>query len=380
MHKKKFPHLRFAARLSQVLIGLVVSNAIASADSPGRRPPQPLPPAGDADTRADIENPFVQLVCDPLVQRELALDASQLEAVARAYAKVDSRLWLLRDVTTGPGATERAKLLAAVTAELDPALAGPPRARLEQLVARARGWTGMLLEPTATRLQLTADQRSQIVSVLNRTREELLEAAKVADPAAREKATLESRHREAQDVQRLLTPEQQQALAAAVGKDFDLSQVRPLTFPAPELAEVEVWINSQPLTMEALKGKVVAYHFWAFGCINCVHNLPHYAKWHAELAPRGLVVLGMHTPETQSERDLEALKVKVRDQAILYPVAMDHENRNWAAWANSMWPSVYLVDKRGRVRYWWYGELNWQGAAGEQFMRQKIEQLLAEGG
>lgn len=380
MHKKNFSRLRFFATLSQALTCLAAICAAARADSPGRRPPQPLPPAGDAAPRADVENPFVQLVCDPLVQRELALNPGQLEAVGRAYAKVDSRLWLLRDVTTGPGATERVKLLAAVATELEPALAGAPRVRLDQLATRARGWSGILVDSTAARLQLSADQKSQIAAVLSRTRGELQQASTVADPAAREKAILEARQREGQDVQRLLSPEQQQALAAAVGKDFDLSQVRPLTFPAPELAEVEAWINSPPLTMHALKGKVVAYHFWAFGCINCVHNLPHYAKWHADLAPRGLVVLGVHTPETQTERDVEALKVKVRDEAIMYPVAMDHENRNWAAWANSMWPSVYLVDKRGRVRYWWYGELNWQGATGEQFMRQKIEQLLAEGG
>ena len=130
--------------------------------------------------------------------------------------------------------------------------------------------------------------------------------------------------------------------------------------------------------VEDLRGKVVAFHFWAFGCINCVHNLPHYTKWHDEMASKGLVVLGMHTPETQAERNVVALQKKVEENAIRYPVAVDHDAQNWAAWANSMWPSVYLVDKKGRVRYWWYGEMNWQGTEGERFMRQQIEVLLAE--
>lgn len=61
-----------------------------------------------------------------------------------------------------------------------------------------------------------------------------------------------------------------------------------------------------------------------------------------------------------------------------YPVAVDPDKKTWNAWANNMWPSVYLIDKRGHVRYWWYGELNWQGGDGEKFMRGKIEELLAE--
>ena len=63
---------------------------------------------------------------------------------------------------------------------------------------------------------------------------------------------------------------------------------------------------------------------------------------------------------------------------IAYPVAFDAAAENWGAWGNNMWPSVYLVDKRGRVRFWWYGELNWQGGHGEEYMRQKIAELLAE--
>lgn len=89
-------------------------------------------------------------------------------------------------------------------------------------------------------------------------------------------------------------------------------------------------------------------------------------------------MVGVHTPETEAERDIALLKAKVAEHEMPYLVAVDNETKTWNAWANNMWPSVYLVDKRGNVRYWWYGELNWQGAEGEKIMRQRIEQLLAE--
>jgi peroxiredoxin len=186
------------------------------------------------------------------------------------------------------------------------------------------------------------------------------------------------RREEGESIQKLLSDAQRRKLAEMVGQPYDLSTVPPLTFAAPELEETDGWVNSKPLKLSDLRGKVVAFHFWAFNCINCVHNLPHYNAWQRKFASRGLVVIGMHTPETAAERDRSALEEKIREHQIAYPVASDHENGNWRAWANSMWPSVYLVDKRGRVRYWWYGELSWQGAQGEAAMRKRIENLLAE--
>jgi hypothetical protein len=90
------------------------------------------------------------------------------------------------------------------------------------------------------------------------------------------------------------------------------------------------------------------------------------------------VVLGIHAPETEAEHDIEKLRAKVVANGLAYPVAIDNRQHTWRAWANKMWPSVYLIDKRGHVRYWWYGELNWEGAKGEQYLRQRIEELLAE--
>lgn len=88
--------------------------------------------------------------------------------------------------------------------------------------------------------------------------------------------------------------------------------------------------------------------------------------------------MGVHTPETGEEHGLDALRRKLTENGLGFPVVVDNDSKTWNAWANNMWPSVYLIDKRGNVRTWWYGELNWQGAEGEARMRRNIEQLLAE--
>lgn len=90
------------------------------------------------------------------------------------------------------------------------------------------------------------------------------------------------------------------------------------------------------------------------------------------------MVLGIHTPELSSERSVNAVRQNARDTGLTFPILIDNDKRNWNAWGNSMWPSVYLLDKQGYVRAWWYGELNWQGSKGEEQLRKRIEQLLAE--
>ena len=86
----------------------------------------------------------------------------------------------------------------------------------------------------------------------------------------------------------------------------------------------------------------------------------------------------MHTPESEGEKDVDGIRRQATEHGLDFPIAVDGNLNTWQAWSNSMWPSVYLIDKRGAVRYWWYGELNWQGSDGEKYMRERIEELLAE--
>jgi hypothetical protein len=90
------------------------------------------------------------------------------------------------------------------------------------------------------------------------------------------------------------------------------------------------------------------------------------------------VILGVHTPETTREREIENVRADVQNNGLTFPVLVDNTKNNWNAWGNSMWPTVYLIDKQGYIRYWWYGELNWQGAEGEKLLRSRIEELIAE--
>jgi len=91
-----------------------------------------------------------------------------------------------------------------------------------------------------------------------------------------------------------------------------------------------------------------------------------------------VTIIGVHTPEGAHEKVLESIEKKAKEEKLDFAIAVDNGLKNWTAWSNSMWPSVYIVDKKGNVRYWWYGELNWQGTEGEKYMRDKIEELLAE--
>jgi hypothetical protein len=88
--------------------------------------------------------------------------------------------------------------------------------------------------------------------------------------------------------------------------------------------------------------------------------------------------VGVHTPETDSEKKIDRVRQKVKDQKIQYPVAVDNASKTWRAWGNRFWPCVYLIDKQGNVRYRWEGELNWKGSQGDKQMRERIHQLLAE--
>jgi predicted transcriptional regulator len=90
------------------------------------------------------------------------------------------------------------------------------------------------------------------------------------------------------------------------------------------------------------------------------------------------VVLGIHTPETEQEKKIEKVRQKVKDNGMKYPIAVDGSAKTWQAWDNRYWPSVYLIDKQGNVRYRWDGELNWKDLKGEQILRKKIAALLAE--
>jgi peroxiredoxin len=159
---------------------------------------------------------------------------------------------------------------------------------------------------------------------------------------------------------------------------------QPATFKAkaPELEERsdEEWINSKPLKLSELRGQVVVLHFWTFGCINCKHNYPSLKAWHERFSKDGVTIIGVHTPETAREREIENVRKSAKENGLKYPIVFDKDGSTWKTWDNRWWPTTYLIDKNGFVRYRWDGELNWKKTKGEATMRKRIEQLLAEPG
>ncbi len=126
--------------------------------------------------------------------------------------------------------------------------------------------------------------------------------------------------------------------------------------PAPEIAGIRGWINSAPLSLKQLHGKVVLVKFWTFACINCQRTLPATAKWYERYHDQGFEIVSVHTPELEQERDPRNVERAVRDAEIHYPVALDVSAATWRAYHNEYWPAWYLVDARGRIRYTHIGE------------------------
>src|SRR5271168_2718765 len=144
--------------------------------------------------------------------------------------------------------------------------------------------------------------------------------------------------------------------------------------PMPELSGAVAWINSPPLTRDALRGKVVVVDFWTYSCINCLRALPYVEGWAAKYKDAGLVVIGVHTPEFAFEKERSNVEKAVRDLKVTYPVAVDSNYKIWQAFHNRYWPAHYFIDGKGRIRYHHFGE----GEYGQS--ERVIQELLRENG
>lgn len=127
-------------------------------------------------------------------------------------------------------------------------------------------------------------------------------------------------------------------------------------YAAPALENSNVWINSQPLNLQQLKGKVILIDFWTYSCINCIRTLPYLTAWDKAYRDKGLVIIGVHTPEFAFERDLANVQRAVKQYGIAYPVLLDNQYITWRNFNNSYWPAHYLIDKNGQVVYQHFGE------------------------
>lgn len=127
---------------------------------------------------------------------------------------------------------------------------------------------------------------------------------------------------------------------------------------APEVADGE-WINSKPLKLVDLRGRVVLLEFWTYGCYNCRNTIPSMNKWYKKFSDSGLVIIGVHTPEFEHEKDLSKVREQTAKLGIKYAVVTDKMYRTWRAYDQEYWPVLYLIDRKGIIRYVHVGEGNY---------------------
>ncbi len=148
----------------------------------------------------------------------------------------------------------------------------------------------------------------------------------------------------------------------------------PVEGPLPSFGGATAWINSPPLSAESLRGKVVVVDFWTYTCVNWLRTLPYVRAWAAKYRDRGLVVIGVHTPEFSIEKDVDNVRHAAEEMRVDYPIAVDTDYAVWSAFHNAYWPALYIVDAQGRIRFHHFGEGDYEQS------ERVIQQLLVEAG
>lgn len=371
-----------------VLLLLLMSPAWSE---PGKNKRNVKLPAETVDSKAESDapvemppNPTVYLLRDPAIHSELKVSASQKTALLELAAAANEPLWQLRDlpVDSGPGVEGWKQLTKGVSERVGPILTPAQRARLAQIVLQLQGVNALTNPTVARKLEMT-DKQQEKIAKFQENYNAALKELRVQAGSGKDLVELNRRAKKlqtelGQNFQAALTASQKSRWNTLVGKPFETSRLLPLSAMAPELRDVDTWVNGEAQTLKMLRGRVVVLHFYTFGCINCIHNFPSYKKWQDQFQRKNVSIIGIHTPETPGEKAVESVRKKAEESGFRFPIAVDNGMKNWQAWNNTMWPSVYVIDKRGYIRYWWYGELNWQGAGGEKYISGKIDELLVE--
>ena len=143
---------------------------------------------------------------------------------------------------------------------------------------------------------------------------------------------------------------------------------------APEIEGIAAWLNSEPLSLDDLGGKVVLLDFWTYTCVNCIRTFPALRAWHDRYSDNGLVIIGVHTPEFEFEKDVANVRLAADSHGISWPIALDNDYVTWDNYENIFWPTKYLIDARGKQRYYKVGEGRYSDVEAE------IRTLLLESG
>lgn len=335
---------------------------------------QPLSPQ---HTR--VPQTALNLIHTPEVQKELGLSSDKLSAFLPKLQQIDGPWWQARIRPEEEQRRITADAEARLFAELGQIMGASAATRLRQLELQAQG-VRMLARPELEAfLSLSTDQKSRLEKLFAET--DAL-AAKVRTRAGQSDenalaALSAAKKAESEGGFKLLSMEQQKKLYSAIGPLVNTAKLERIYPLAPELIDSGTWIGS-PVKLAELRGRVVLVHYYAFQCSNCQANFHIYNRWHKSLSGRGVSLIGIQTPETAAERDPDKIIAAAKKDDFQFPVLIDLESANWKAWSNTMWPTVYVIDKQGYIRFWWQGELNWQGATTDKTIEDLVARLLKE--
>jgi peroxiredoxin len=332
-----------------------------------------------ADSVAVPQN-LLSLIHTEEVQKELGFSEDQLQDLEASMRKIDRVWWPSRNLPTTKARAVVADLELQAVAEVGRILGDAAVVRLRQIELQSQSVRIFARPEVIAYLKLTPAQAKKIGDLFAETDKLAAELSKAGQEPDKEKQKEFSAAKKGESTQSVstLNKVQNQLLQKLLGKPFEVSSLERLYPFAPELIDSGYWTSDQQATLESLKGQVVLVHFYAYQCHNCVANFEIYKRWDATLKEKGVKVIGIQTPETASERDPAKVTAAAAKSGFLFPVLIDTENKNWDAWSNTMWPTVYVIDKKGYVRFWWQGELNWKGATGDAKIESIVENLLKE--
>jgi peroxiredoxin len=325
-----------------------------------------------------IPQNLLRLLHAPEVQAELGFTAND-EKLMTVLRDIDGPWWRSRNLPEEKQQAIIRDLEKQLLDALKSLLPEEKIKRLREIEVQSQGTRALGRAGIAKAIGLDNKQHQEIQRAFLETdglARKLVEK-KGSDPTL-EKELASARETEQKKLNELLTNPQRMSLGKLIGQPFDTMKLKRIFPLAPELIDSSEWTGAAPTTLASQRGKVVLLHFYAFQCHNCVANFNHYNRWHETLASKGVSVIGIQTPETSAERDAAQVKKAAKDKGFHFPVLIDLKSKNWDAWGNTMWPTVYVVDKNGYIRSWWQGELNWQGATGDKSIETLVDELLAE--